>query len=55
VIENGVTKGTGDLSELLELVPTGDIEELKAFSEDCLRKAGLTELSEKVRALQSKT
>ncbi|OOQ58285.1 hypothetical protein [Mucilaginibacter pedocola] len=54
VIESGINKQSGNLEELLELVPEADVQELKAFAEDCLRKAGLTELSEKVRSLQVK-
>jgi hypothetical protein len=37
---------------LLELVPAEDRVELKAFGEECLKKAGLTELSEKLKGLE---
>jgi hypothetical protein len=51
IIENGLSKDGGQASELLELVPHEDLGELKAFGEECLKKAGLTELSEKMKSL----
>jgi hypothetical protein len=51
VIEQGLTKDQGKEQNLLELVPAADIEELQRFSEDCLSKAGLKELSEKMKQL----
>ncbi|MES2112718.1 MAG: hypothetical protein V4577_28460 [Bacteroidota bacterium] len=54
VIENGLSKDSSSPSELLELVPQDDIGELKAFGEECLKKAGLTEFSEKMKSLHSK-
>jgi hypothetical protein len=54
VIENGLNKDSAQASELLELVPQDDLNELKLFGEECLKKAGLTELSEKMKNLQSK-
>ena len=54
VIENGLNKDGLQASELLELVPQEDLSELKMFGEECLKKAGLTELSEKMKAIASK-
>ena len=54
VIENGLSKDSGQTQELLEMVPPDDAAELKAFADECLKKAGLTELSEKMKNLQSK-
>jgi hypothetical protein len=54
VIENGLNKDGGHGGELLELVPAEDINELKVFADECLKKAGLTELNEKVKSLQAK-
>jgi hypothetical protein len=53
VIERGLSKDS-EQSGLLELVPNESIDELKAFSEECLSKAGLKELSEKMKNLHSK-
>jgi hypothetical protein len=55
VIENGLDQAGGTTSALLELVPQEDLTELKALSEDCLKKAGLTELSEKMKSLNTST
>lgn len=52
VIEMGLDK-KGDDQELIKLVSPEDIAKLKEFSDDCLNKAGLKELSEKMRAIQS--
>jgi hypothetical protein len=55
VIERGLTVKDGEQSlGLLELIPKETVEELKQFSEECLKKAGLTELSEKMKSLHSK-
>jgi len=55
VIERGLSAKDGEQSTgLLELIPKESIEELKQFSEECLKKAGLTELSEKMKNLNSK-
>jgi hypothetical protein len=54
IIENGILKDGVQGSELLKLVPPDDLAELKTFGEDCLKKAGLTELNEKMKSLQSK-
>lgn len=50
VIERGLTAKDGEQSQgLLELIPKETVEELKQFSEECLKKAGLTELSGKIK------
>ncbi|MBW4888914.1 hypothetical protein KXQ82_04280 [Mucilaginibacter sp. HMF5004] len=54
VIENGLNKNAGQFSELMEMIPQDDLNELKLFGEECLKKAGLTELSEKMRTLATK-
>jgi len=54
VIEGGLGKDGEASLELLKLVPAGDVEELKFFAEECLKKAGLKELSEKMKNLPGK-
>ena len=53
VIERGLS-ADGDKSNLLEAVPKDDLKELSAFTVDCLQKAGLTDLNEKLKLLNSK-
>ncbi len=55
VIERGLTvKDVEDKSSsLLDIVPKETLHELSALSEDCLKKAGLSELSEKLKGLRS--
>lgn len=49
VIERGLTvKEDEKSSNLLNTVPEETLEELREFGSDCLKKAGLTELSEKL-------
>jgi hypothetical protein len=52
IIEVGLDQN-GDGLELLKLVPSEDGAKLKEFADDCLNKAGLKELNEKMRAIQS--
>jgi hypothetical protein len=54
VIERGLSVKDDDKSNLLEIVPKESLQELSAFSADCLQKAGLTELNDKLKALGSK-
>lgn len=55
IIERGMdVKEGGDLPGLLENIPEETLKELKSFSEDCLQKAGLTELKEKLKSLGRK-
>ncbi|GAC1310588.1 MAG: hypothetical protein NVSMB24_28120 [Mucilaginibacter sp.] len=55
VIERGLTAKDSEQSQgLLELIPKETVDELKTFSEECLNKAGLKELSEKMKGLHTK-
>jgi len=55
VIERGLTAKDAEQSQgLLELIPKETIEEIKNFGEECLNKAGLKELSDKMKLLHSK-
>ena len=54
VIEGSMNKDGQHANDLLNLVPNDDIEQLKNFAEECLHKAGLKELSDKMRQLISK-
>jgi len=52
VIERGLTaKDVDKSSNLLNNVPEDSLKELKALANDCLQKAGLIELSEKLNML----
>lgn len=51
VIESALGKDGAANNELLKLVPADEQQTLKTFSEDCLNKAGLKELSDKMKAL----
>jgi hypothetical protein len=53
IIEAGLNED-GDKQELFKLVPSEDINKLREFSDECLSKAGLKELSDKMKTLQSK-
>jgi hypothetical protein len=55
VIERGLTvKDTDEKSSnLLDVVPKETLQELANLSDDCLKKAGLMELSEKLNGLKS--
>jgi hypothetical protein len=55
VIERGLTVKDADekSSNLLDVVPIETLQELTNLSDDCLKKAGLTELSEKLNGLKS--
>jgi len=56
VIERGLfAKDDGDGGMLLGTIPKEVLQELTAISADCLQKAGLTELSEKLKSLNSKS
>lgn len=54
VIERGITvKDASDKSSnLLDVVPRETLQELTNFSDDCLKKAGLTELNDKLKSLK---
>lgn len=52
VIERGLTAKDDDKSSnLLNNVPEESLKELRALASDCLQKAGLIELSEKLNML----
>ena len=53
VIEGSLGKEGDGSQELLKLVPPEDVADLKVFAEECLKKAGLKELSEKMKLLKS--
>jgi len=53
VIESGLSDGN-DGQELLTFIPNEDKEELRIFVDECLKKAGLKELNEKMKGLISK-
>lgn len=49
VIERGLTIQEGDkTADLLKSMPQENIQELKALASECISKAGLIELSEKL-------
>jgi len=54
VIEGSLGKESDSSQELLKLVPPEDVTDLKVFADECLKKAGLKELSEKMKALTIK-
>ncbi len=54
IIERGLDKDDGELTGLLDNVSTDVIEELKKTAEECLQKAGLVELKEKLKAFTKK-
>jgi hypothetical protein len=51
VIESGLDKDQQFAQDLLKLIPGEDIEQLRSFATECLNKAGLKELSEKMKTL----
>ena len=54
VIKRGLnTKDDDKSTSLLGSVPPETLQELHAFADDCLTKAGLTELSEKLNSLST--
>jgi len=50
-IERGLTVKDEKISNLLDTVPEEALNDLRLFAGECLQKAGLTELSEKMNAL----
>lgn len=55
VIERGLTsKDENNGSSLLDTVSKETLQELTLLAEDCLKKAGLTDLSEKLKVLDAK-
>ncbi len=54
VIKRGLSvKNDDKSSSLLANIPEETLQELNVFADDCLTKAGLTELSEKLNSLNS--
>jgi hypothetical protein len=54
VIERGMNAKDSEQDGLLELVPKEILTELAVFAEECLSKAGLKELSDKIKSLPGK-
>ncbi len=53
VIERGLNLKQGDKSSnLLDIVPEDALQELTSLANDCLKKAGLTDLSEKLKSFK---
>ncbi len=55
VIERGLTIKDADdkTGNLVDIVPQDILQELSAIADDCLQKAGLTGLNEKLKGLKS--
>jgi hypothetical protein len=53
LIENGIGDKETTPAGLIGLIPEKDREELKNFGDECLKKAGLQELNEKIKTLKS--
>lgn len=54
MIERGLVMKEGDkTSDPLDSVPQESLQELKALAGECLQKAGLIELSEKLSSLST--
>lgn len=51
VMESGLTENDGSPSVLLRSIPKENTAELKQLSEECLQRAGLTELNQKLSDL----
>jgi hypothetical protein len=56
IIERGLTvkDANGKTAGFIDVASKETLDELSALSEDCLRKAGLTELNEKLSTLNTK-
>ncbi|MFB9844095.1 hypothetical protein [Mucilaginibacter ginsenosidivorans] len=52
VIERSLKEGATVGDDLVGIVPAEDIGALKKFSDECLEKAGLKQLQDKLKALQ---
>jgi hypoxanthine-guanine phosphoribosyltransferase len=54
VIERGLTLKQDDKStNLLDIMPEDTLQELTLLADDCLKKAGLIELSEKLKSFNN--
>jgi hypothetical protein len=54
VIQRGLSAKEDDKGGILDNVPKESLQDLTALSDECLQKAGLTELHDKLKALSSK-
>ncbi|OJV71168.1 MULTISPECIES: hypothetical protein [unclassified Flavobacterium] len=54
VIELGIAAKADDKTGLLSSLSEESLSELKSLSEDCLSKAGLNDLNEKLKSLSGK-
>ena len=55
VIEKGLNAKDGDKSgSQMDIFPKESLQELAVFAEECLKKAGLVEFSEKLNSLDSR-
>lgn len=55
IIERGLTIKDNDKSgSLMDIFSKESLQELTAFSDECLKKAGLVDLNEKLKELDSK-
>ncbi len=54
VIERGLSAKDDDKPSIVDHVQKESLQELTSFSVECLQKAGLTEMSEKLKALGGK-
>ncbi len=50
LIENGLTSDSPEIRDLLAAMPEGTVEALQRIAADYLQKAGLTELSTKLKS-----
>ncbi|KAA5548108.1 hypothetical protein [Adhaeribacter rhizoryzae] len=55
IIQRGLSSNNEeDSTDLLDKVPQDALQELASLAEECLKKAGLTEFSEKLKMLDGK-
>jgi hypothetical protein len=54
VLERGLSSNDADVPGLIDVIPKEMVEELRNIAGECLQKAGLTELSEKLKGLAGK-
>ena len=55
IIERGLTiKDSDKSSSLMDIFSKESLQELGTFSDECLKKAGLVDLNEKLKELDSK-
>ena len=55
IIEHGITGKDGDKTgNLMDIFPKESLQELGAFSVECLKKAGLADFHDKLKELDSK-